>query len=180
MTETVLQSLITAGAGFFGALLGAVGAVFGPWWLRRSERRSETDRADKEARRSAIVEYIDAQVALANHISPADEETARRALRANAALVELSSLIEDEGVAEWLHGLGGMSKTTDSDFRRYAYGTGGRLLTAWHHGNIGPDKLKPFMVYKKGFEFREEWPTLAEQSAGLVNAPANAKLVSEL
>ncbi|MHA6695630.1 hypothetical protein [Homoserinimonas sp. A520] len=171
MSETVIQSLIAAGAGFFGALVGAIAAVLGPWWLRRSDRTSSERAAHLESRRAAIVEYVDAQVSLANHVVEADEETKARAIRANRALAELTSrlLPGERAVDDWLHGLGVYGAiSTDTRIRTWGFGFAGRILLSWHRGETTVAELRPFrIVISEGTVssiFVNDWPTGKEMT----------------
>jgi len=165
MSETVSIALITAGAGFFGALLGAVGAVIGPWWVRRSDRLAEAEANRRTERRDAIVEYVDAQVALTGVIDDVDrrKEASRRA---NASLTLLTSRLEpgEKPVDDWLHGLGTYAvRGLSAGYRQMAFGTAGRMLLAWHRGDISMNDLKPYLLHHSGgMIVRDSWPSKQE------------------
>lgn len=157
VSETVAIALITAVAGFGGALLGAAGAVFGPWWLARSERRAQQRRDQLEARRLAIAGWIDTQIALTNHLVPGDARTAELTAAANRATTELGSRLSssERNVDTFIHGL--MSyvahpSISDVNMRRAYISQAGRLLIAWHRGDADNSYLEPFTM-NNDYEF---------------------------
>jgi len=167
MSETVAISLITASAGFFGALLGAVSAVFGPWWLRRSDRLAEASATRAEERRVAIVEWIDAHVYLNLYPNrdPGDPELLSRTQRVNSATTTLTSRLtaKEEALVDWLAGLSGAAdKYHGQDYLNFL-SVGSQLLLSWHRGTKKLSDMKPFTMKTTGggivieLDDAEEW-----------------------
>jgi len=112
MTEAVQISLITAASGLFGALLGAIAAVVGPWWLKKFEIKSERERDYLASRRTAIIEYANSKLAAMQEYQQAfrlggevGEKTIEALNDANRKSTILFSLIkkEDAGIKDWIN-----------------------------------------------------------------------------
>lgn len=150
MTQTVAVALITAFAGFAGALVGAAAAVFGPWWLHKAQREAEARDAAAEARRLAIVTWTDANVALANAIEAKDEKAiAKWALAANAAQTEVLSRLDRDDTAVRVYlsqATSTLSFYEDVEARRTAAARAGAALLAWHLGVEDHVKLTPYVI----------------------------------
>jgi hypothetical protein len=167
MSETVAIALITALAGFFGALLGAASAVVGPWWLSRSERKAQVAAETLEMRRLAIVEWFDAKVdmaASAEDPKPSQEQAHARTVRGNRAGTELASRIsaEDEAVVAWMSGVSYVVTTLPAKEQIAFIGVAQDLLFRWHRGTLSTSRLKPFeLVYardgKAGIHYTANW-----------------------
>jgi hypothetical protein len=63
MTGAIQASLIRRPSGLFGALLGAIAAVAGPWWPKKLELETERERAYIDLRCVAITEYANSKLA---------------------------------------------------------------------------------------------------------------------
>jgi hypothetical protein len=160
----VWLSLITALAGFFGALVGALAAVIGPWWLRRSDRTATVEADRAEARRVAVVNWVEAVLNLSMQL---DDEGIERKVKANRAVAELTSrlLPAEKRVDEWIHGLGAYAKSSvDQSIRFSAFSMAGMVLIAWQRGDLDQSKLKPFTIVwdsermEHAAAIREDWP----------------------
>jgi hypothetical protein len=171
MSETVALTLITALAGFLGALLGAVAAVIGPWWLKKSDRKAATESERIEARRAAIVEWVHASIALAGQPDPADPKLLDLQVRANQASVELLSRLRgtEFAVAKWINDVGVFgSHEVARDVRLRAYSEAAEMIMDWHRGNRGQDQLRPFQIVRVEQDgelvgvFSERWPSRFE------------------
>ncbi|MRG58288.1 hypothetical protein GE115_00130 [Agromyces sp. CFH 90414] len=163
MTDTVAIALITAAAGFLGALVGALGAVVGPWWLQRSSRAADDERRRLESRRVAIVEWTEANIATT--FAAGTEKADAAVARSWKAQAEISSLVE-KPVEDFIHGVNYYATAgVDDTTRLNAFGSAGRMLTAWHRGDIPVTELQPFLIRMDlgaAMEFRNEWPTQDE------------------
>lgn len=126
MSETVSIALVTALAGFGGALLGAAGAVFGPWWLQKTERAARERAEQFEVRRAAIVEWTRVQIRLAGEPDPDTiRDLAAQAIAAQAALT--SHLAKGQhAVEDFVHGVNVYATMhVDDDLRRSGTGLPG-------------------------------------------------------
>jgi len=167
MDETVAIALITALAGFFGALLGAAGAVVGPWWLSRSERNAQVAAEGLELRRVAIVNWFDAKIDMASTAedpNPSQEEAHARTGRENRAGTELASRIsaDDEAVVAWMSGVSYVVSTLPAGAQIAFISAAQDLLFRWHRGTLPTSSLKPFeLVYardgKAGIRYAADW-----------------------
>ncbi|WP_353809142.1 hypothetical protein [Agromyces sp. SYSU T00194] len=173
MSDAVALSLIAASAGVLGALLGAAGAVFGPWWLSRAQHDRDLERERREALRLAVVEWVNAHIDMANRMDKG-ESPGEAAGRMNRALTEISSRLVpgDRPVETWVHGTGAYSSAAASaGLRRRAYGSAGRMLLAWNRGEVKAGELRPFhLVYsadgrQAGTTSIGRWPTTDELRA---------------
>ena len=112
--ETIIIALITAGSGVLGALVGAAGAVIGPWWVKRSEILAEKHQRELENRRKAIVDFANKKLTSmqAYHqvfsLGATDESLLEKIERANVSVNELYSLIgkDDSRLKVWTNKMG--------------------------------------------------------------------------
>lgn len=159
MSDDLGVAIIAGAAGFFGALAGAAGAVFGPWWLQRDERTSQSAAGALEARRRAIVQWTDAQVELANafegvslaEVASSDraDEIREASTSANKAQTELLSRLDasDVEVRRFIRGsVSVLGVYVDSFDRRTAAAHAGEVLLAWHSGVSSEVPMYPYAV----------------------------------
>ena len=178
MTETVLIALISAASGVFGALFGALGAVIGPWWLKKLELGAERERSYLDARRAAIVAFSNAKLDVMREyhqvfvLGGSGMGKLTEAIgNANKTATELFSLIkkEDASVKKWINSMGHKSlmlkpKTIEELSRVDAFlGIGVQHLIAWHVGELVTSELRPFGLDKSCEsvwlkEWNEPWP----------------------
>lgn len=164
MTEAVQISLITAASGLFGALLGAIAAVVGPWWLKKYEIESERERAYIELRRVAIIEYANSKLAAMQEYQKAfrlgvgvSENTIEALNDANRKTTALFSLIrkEDANLKNWINKmqfkyLNMPVKTPHELAVADAFlGLGIQHLLSWHVGELRTADMKPFGLNSK-------------------------------
>lgn len=161
-SETVLVALITAGSGILGALLGAIAAVVGPWWLKKTELQAERTRNEIEARRKAIVEFSNKKLISmqAYHqvfsLGGKDDSLICKIENANQSANELYSYIkkEDGAVKKWINGMGFRAisekpASMDDLVKIDAFlGIGIQYLIAWHVGELRTSDLRPFGLDK--------------------------------
>jgi hypothetical protein len=150
MSETVAISLITALAGFSGALLGALAAVVGPWWLRRSDRLATEKSGSLEARRLAIVEWLDSQISLMNHLEIGGTETPALAERTNHATFNLLSRFsrEEDAVGKWMLSLQLAAEIVGEPGNREYFNVGGQMLLEWQAGVRSTEQVVPFIIVR--------------------------------
>ncbi len=163
MSETVQVALITAASGVLGALLGGIGAVFGPWWLKKTELKAERLRYEQESRRKAIVDFSNKKLESMRvyhqvfSLDQTDETLIEKVEEANRSATELYSLIkkEDREVKEWINNMGFRAisekpKSLEDLVRIDAFLAAGiQHLIAWHAGEITTADLKPFGLNKQ-------------------------------
>jgi hypothetical protein len=171
MSETVAIALITAFAGFSGALSGAVAAVIGPWWLRRSDRVATSAAEARELRRLALVEWVDAELAYLAGQTDDVAERAEPAARFHRATMVIASRLtpDEEPVLDWLAGLASASDELDSNSGRSMLSVGTQMIFQWHRGTLPVEKLVPFHLVSRADNrvriTRGSWrdlPTVAE------------------
>lgn len=174
-------ALISAGSGVFGALLGAIAAVFGPWWLKKKEVAAEIERNYLEARRLAIVDYANKKMdsIQAYHqvfVLGSDNENLNESINAaNKSVAELYSLIksEDAYVKDWINKMSYKvislkPKNIDEISKADAFlGIGIQHLISWHTGEIKTSDLQPFGLDKNGNSvwlqsWEDKWPSCIE------------------
>ena len=159
MSDDLGVAIIAGAAGFFGALAGAAGAVFGLWWLQRDERTSQSAAEAQEALRIAIAQWTDAQIEPANAfdgLTPAEAATSERAeeireasTSANKAQTELLSRLDatDTDIRRFIRGsVSVLGVHADSSDRRSAAAHAGEVLLAWHKGVPSEAPMHPYAV----------------------------------
>jgi len=156
--ETIVIALITAGSGVLGALLGAAGAVVGPWWVKRSEIIAEKQQRETESRRKAIVDFANKKLISmqAYHqvfsLGGKDEALLEKIENANISANELYSLIskEDSALKDWINKMGFKAfsikpKSVQELVKIDTFlGVGVQYIIAWHVGELSTSDLKPF------------------------------------
>jgi len=158
VNETIAIALITAGSGVLGALLGAAGAVVGPWWVKRSEIIAEKQQFEMERRRKAIVDFANKKLISmkAYHqvfsLGGKDEDLQEKIENANISTNELYSLIskEDSALKDWVNNMSFKAFTikpsSDQELVKVDVflGVGVQYIIAWHVGELSTSELKPF------------------------------------
>ena len=156
--ETIIIALITAGSGVLGALLGAAGAVIGPWWVKRAEIIAERQQREMESRRKAIVDFANKKLISmqAYHqvfsLGGKDESLLGKVENANISANELYSLIskEDSALKDWINKMGfkafsAKPSSVQELVKIDAFlSTGVQYIIAWHVGELNTSELKPF------------------------------------
>lgn len=158
MSETVIIALITGLSGVLGALLGAVAAILGPWWIKRQEIDSQQLNAYIEARRRAIVDFANKKLISmqAYHqvisMGGKDEYFFEKIENSNMSANELYSLIkkEDSALKDWINNMSykaiSIKPSSIQDLVKIDafLGVGVQYILAWHVGQFSTSDLKPF------------------------------------
>lgn len=175
--ETIMVALITAASGVLGALLGAAGAIIGPWWVKRAEISSEKHQLEMETRRKAIVDFSNKKIIAiqAYHqvfsLGGRDDALSEKIQNSNLSTNELYSLIgkEDSVLKDWINKMThkafftGSSSINDVSKAQAFLGIGIQYIIAWHSGELKASELKPFGLNSR-FEpvwldsWDSEWP----------------------
>ena len=156
--ETIAIALITAGSGVLGALLGAAGAVVGPWWVKRSEIVAAKKQREAESRRKAVVDFANKKLISmrAYHqvfsLGVKDEYLLDKIENANISANELYSLIskEDSALKDWINKMSFKAfaikpKSAQELMKIDAFlRVGVQYIIAWHVGELSASEFKPF------------------------------------
>ena len=177
-SETVHIALITAGSGIVGAALGAIAAVIGPWWVKKTEINEERARNDKEEMRRALVDlsvkYTEAILEFYQVFSfgKKNSDIVNINNQSNNAITELYSRVkkEDAGFKSWMNGFFARSRAfqikgvEDLGSVSAFVNVGFLHAISWHVGELSTHELKPFGLDAQGntvwlSDWNDEWPS---------------------
>lgn len=172
--NTVLVAIITAGSGILGAILGASGAVLGPWWVKKTELQAQRAASEIEERRKAIVDFADKKSAALTEyhqvfcFGSKSDGLIDLTNAANKSSTELYSRIkkDDALVKDWINKMcfrafASKPKTFEELTQINAFFHAGiQHLLSWHVGELSTKGLKPFGLDKENNPvWLKDWET---------------------
>ena len=178
MSETVQIAYIAAGSAIIGAFLGAVGAVLGPWWLKKTAIEAERKLNEYEARRKAIVDFTNKKIDSMREyhqvfsLGGTSDTLPDKLDEANKSVTDLYTYIkkEDRAVKDWINKMGyrtsSIQISSNEDLLKADafLGVGVQYLIAWHVGELATTDLKPYGLDRNNQpveleSWEEAWPT---------------------